>query len=59
MKENSEMLAQQAESAEAQVGSGPTITLVTERDLRRPPCYPECPPPCQPVICPIFGPPRQ
>ena len=53
MKEDSEGLARQASSAGIQSDFGPTIELVTEKDLR-PPCYPECPPPCQPVICPVF-----
>ncbi len=55
MKENSEMLAQQAKSAGAQVGSGPTVELVTERGNLRSQCNPTCPPcppwrPCEPVI---------
>ena len=63
MTEKSEMLAEQAKSAEAQAGSGPTIELVTDRVPETKsimqPCYPTCPPPCQPVICPVFCPPRR
>lgn len=56
MKENSEILAQQARSAGTQVGSGPTIELVTRIDIRSqcdPVCPPvNCPPPCRPIPCP-------
>lgn len=60
-KENSEVLAQQAKSVGAQVGSGPTIELVTPQPGRSgepsraclPSCQPSCPPsifkgPCPP-----------
>lgn len=62
MKENSEVLAEQAESAETQSGSGPTIELVTSRVQGGPcppmpmPCLPNagCEPrvPCQPMCNP-------
>lgn len=68
MKENSELLAQQAKTVEMQVGSGPTIELVTpgagsdmeSRGIICPPnclpsCQPVCPPNtriCEPFICP-------
>lgn len=64
MKEKSEMLAQQAKSAKAQVGSGPTITLVTPTTGREmgprgiicgPNCLPNCSPSCEPTI---FRPPK-
>jgi len=71
MKENSEMLAQQAKSAGVQVGSGPTIELVTPgagkgmeaRGIICPPnCPPNCPPVCppniripDPLMCPPFA----
>lgn len=74
MKENSELLAQQAKSVGAQVSSGPTIELVTpasgrmeSRGIICPPnCFPNCPPVCppntricEPVICPpVAGLPR-
>lgn len=70
MKEKSEMLAQQARSVSVQVGSGPTIELVTpasgrmeSRGIICPPnCLPNCPPVCPPntripppLICPPFA----
>lgn len=59
MKENSELLAQQAKSAETYGGLSPTIELVTPRmegDIEArgiicpPNCLPFCPPSCPPNI---------
>lgn len=57
------MLAQQAKSASMQVGSGPTIELVTPRagrdmELSGIICAPNCLPNCQPSCPPnIYRPP--
>ena len=52
MKENSEVLAQQARSASVQVDSGPTIELVTPGrvDASGLICPPTCMP-CPPLSC--------
>lgn len=59
MKENSELLAQQAQSVKVQISSGPTIELVTPgagRNMEQsgiicpPNCLPFCPPSCPPNI---------
>lgn len=57
MKENSEVLSQQARSAKVQVGSGPTIELVTKAGSMEtsgiicpPNCIPYCLPSCEPNI---------
>ncbi len=59
MKENSEFLAQQVRSTGTQVGSKPTIELVTKAgkidasgSICPPNCIPFCQPSCRPVIYP-------